>query len=134
MTHPNLDLINRFFTAYGGHDLAALRQVMAENVRWFFPGRHPLSGVKAGIGEVVAFFDSMGTLMGKAQARVDSLVTGVNDTYVIEYHHMQIDDDGGRLDLFWSVLWTFEQGKIVEGRHLSSDQYAVDDLFTHLSR
>ena len=42
MTHPNLDLINQFFAAYGQHDLDALRQVLAEDVRWIFPGCHSL--------------------------------------------------------------------------------------------
>ncbi len=64
MPHPNLELIDRFFAAYSNRDLAGLRQVLAENVKWIFPGRHPLSGTKTGIDQVVAFFDDMGKIMG----------------------------------------------------------------------
>lgn len=32
--HPNLEIINRFFEAYGKFDLNAMREVVAENVKW----------------------------------------------------------------------------------------------------
>jgi ketosteroid isomerase-like protein len=62
MAHPNLDLIDRFFAAYGERDLAALRDVLAENATWTFPGHHPLSGTKVGIDAIVAFFDAAAQL------------------------------------------------------------------------
>jgi ketosteroid isomerase-like protein len=44
MGHPNLDLIDRFFAAYSRRDHAMLRDVLAEDAIWTFPGKHPLSG------------------------------------------------------------------------------------------
>ena len=49
MTHPNLNLIDQFFAAYGQRDETGIRQVLAENVKWTFPGHHPISGTKVGI-------------------------------------------------------------------------------------
>ena len=41
--------------------------------------------------------------------------------------------DGNNLDHQWCVLWTFANGKIVEGRHLAADQYAVDAFFNQVA-
>jgi len=130
MTHPNLDIINKFFEAYGKHNLDGIRQVLAENVIWTFPGHHPLSGARVGIDQVVAFFDSMGGIMGKSNVKVEQLVMGVNDDYVVECQHIRTNrEDGNNLDHYWCVLWRFENGKITEGRHLAADQYEVDKFF-----
>jgi uncharacterized protein len=135
MNHPNLDLIQQFFEAYGRRDQAKLQQVLAENVTWTFPGRHPLSGTRRGIDEVVAFFDAMGGIRGSSNVQAESLVTGVNDGYVVECQHVWTNRaDGRNLDHYWSVLWQFENGKIVAGRHLAADQHAADEFFNQVAR
>ncbi len=133
MSHPNLDLIDQFFAAYAQHDLNAVRQVLAADPRWTFPGRNPLSGTKAGVEAVVAFFDAMGGLMGRSNAKAERLVTGVNDDYVVECQRVWTHRaDGQDLDHQWCVLWRFENGRIAEGRHFAADQHAVDEFFTRL--
>ncbi len=133
MAHSNLELINQFFAAYGKRDLNAIRQVMAENASWIFPGSNPLSGTRRGLDQVVTFFDIMGNFMGKSNVRAESLVTGVNDNYVVECQQISTNRaDGNNLDQQWCVLWKFENGKIVEGRHFAANQQAVDDFFTRL--
>jgi hypothetical protein len=69
MTHPNLDIINKFFEAYSQHDETGIQQVLADDVKWMFPGHHPVSGTKAGIDEVIAFFDTLGGFMGKSNVK-----------------------------------------------------------------
>lgn len=133
MTHPNQDLIDRFFQAYGQRDMEALKQVVAEDVRWVFPGQNPFSGTKQGLEGVVAFFDGMGGVMGSSNIKMEVLVTGVGDTYVSECQHVWTNrSDGVNLDVLWCVLWKFEGGKIVEGRHLASDQQAADAFFNQV--
>jgi hypothetical protein len=79
------------------------------------------------------FFDAMGGVMGSAQVQVQTLVSGVNDGYVVEAQHMQTHrETEPNLDVHWCVLWTFADGQIKEGRHLSSDQESVDEFFRHL--
>ncbi len=131
MTHPNLEIINKFFEAYGQRDLDAIRHALSENVRWTFPGRNPVSGTKVGIDQVIAFFDTMGSIMGKSNVKAEKLVVGVNDGYVVECQHIWTNrEDGINLDHLWCVLWKFENGKITEGRHLAANQQAVDNFFT----
>lgn len=125
MTHPNLDVINSFFEAYGKRDMDALRQVTTEDVTWHFPGRHPLGGTKKGVAEVVAFFDQM----AKFDFRADRLVIGVADEYVVEAQRVWTEENGHDVEMGWCVLWTFDDGKLAGGTHFSSEQYKADDFF-----
>jgi hypothetical protein len=71
MTHPNLDLTNKFFDAYGKRDYNTLRHVLADNAKWTSLGQHPFSGVRNGLDEVIAFFDTMGAAMVKLNTKVE---------------------------------------------------------------
>jgi uncharacterized protein len=131
MTHPNLDLIDSFFAAYGKRDRDDLRNVLAENATWTFPGHNPLSGTKVGIDGIAAFFDAMGSVMGSSNVNVEKLVMGVNEQYAVECQHIRTSRPGGpNLDQQLCVLWRFENGKIVSGRHVAADQDALDAFFT----
>ena len=133
MAHPNLNLIDRFFAAYGERDLAALRDVLAEHATWTFPGHHPLSGTKVGIDAIIAFFDAVGTIMGRSNPHVEKLVMGVNEQYVVECQHIRTNrPDGPNLDQQLCVLWSFADGKIVSGQHLAAEQDALDAFYAAL--
>jgi ketosteroid isomerase-like protein len=130
MTHPNQDIVNKFFEAYGQRNMEVIRTLMDRNVQWIFPGHHPLGGVKMGVDEVVAFFDAMGAIMEGSNIRVENLVSGVSDDYLVECQRIVTKrEDGNNLDTYWSILWTFRHGKIIEGRHLAGDQHAADSFF-----
>ena len=133
MPHPNLDLIDRFFAAYGKHDRAGLQDVLAEDATWTFPGHHPMSGTKIGIDAIVAFFDAVGNIMGSSHPTVEKLVMGVNEQYVVECQHVRTNRaDGPNLDQQLCVLWSFADGKIASGQHLAADQDALDAFYTAL--
>jgi ketosteroid isomerase-like protein len=134
MSHPNFDLIDKFFDAYGRHDLAALRAVLADEAAWVFPGRNRFSGTHRGAEAIAAFFDAMGGVMGQANVKAESLFREANDRSVVESQHVWTNHaDGGNLDHQWCVRWTFQDGKIVEGRHFAADQYAADAFFNQVA-
>src|ERR1700755_31543 len=80
--HPNLILIQSFFTAYAANDAKAMRQILAQDIQWIIPGRNPTSRVKTGIDEVLAYFKQLQAFDFKAKP----IVMGVNDHYVIDCH------------------------------------------------
>ncbi len=135
MAHPNLDIINKFFEAYGKHDLNALRQVLAKKVKWTFPGQNPFSGTKSGFDEVITFFDTMGSIMGRSNVKAEKLVIGANDEYVVESQHIWTNrEDGTNIDHYVCVLWKFRNGKIIEGRHFFADPTSADGFFTKVTQ
>ena len=131
MTNSNQEIVDKYFEAYGKHDMNAIREVMAENVTWYFPGQHPLAGVKKGIEEVIAFYDRVGKIMSKSNPKTEKIMVAEKDNHLIECIHSKTNrDDGNNLDHQACVLWTFQDGKIIEGRHFFADQEAVNRYFT----
>lgn len=130
MAHPNLDLLDRFFAAYGSRDRNALRSTLAADATWTFPGHHALSGTKCGVDAIAAFFDAMGAVMGRAQLHVETLATGVGDVSVSQCQHLRTNRQmGPNLDQPVCVLWRFASGVIVSGQHLVADADALDAFF-----
>ncbi len=124
--HPNLDIIAKFFDAYGKNNLDGIRQVVDENVKWTIPGHHPLSGTKVSVDEVVAFFSHL----GKSNFKADPIVLGVNDNYVIDCHRGWSNrEDGNNIDILWCLLWKIENGKITEVVNFAADQHEADRFF-----
>jgi len=121
----NLPKINAFFTAYAGKNVAAVEDVMADDIVWHIPGHHPLAGDKQGVKEVMAFFDQL----GKAGFQAEPLVVAEQGDYVVD-HHRGWSTVGSGLDLTWCLVFRFEAGKIKEVTNFCSDQHKAD-LFFH---
>src|SRR5436190_8881573 len=130
MTTTNQDIINKFFDYYSKRDLEGIKEVMADNVVWYFLGQHKLAGTKNGIKEVVDFFDTMGGIMSRSKPTIEKLIVAENDKHLIECQHIKTNlEEGLNIDHHVTVLWTIEDGKIVSGRHFFADPEAVDNYF-----
>lgn len=131
----NQDIIDKFFEAYIKRDINGIKQLMTDNATWTFLGQHKLAGVKNGVDEIVAFFDTMSEIMSKSKPEVDKLVIGSNDSYVVECQHIKTHrEDGNNIDHHLCVLWTFENGKIISGRHFFADPKSADTFFNAVAK
>jgi len=54
--HPNIELTRRGYEAFAQGDLAALSELIADDVTWHALGVGPLSGTYHGRDEVFGFF------------------------------------------------------------------------------
>ncbi len=120
----NLTKINDFFTTYASKNVAAIRDVMADDIVWRIPGHHYLSGEKKGIDEVLAFFDELSV----ANFKAEPLVVVENNDYVID-HHRGSSEAGSGLDLKLCLVFRFEDGKIKEATNFCEDQHKADLFF-----
>jgi len=135
MNSAHQSIVDKFFEAYQEHDINKVKEVMDENAKWIFMGRHPLAGIKNGVVEIVAFFDKMGKIMARGKPTIDKLIVCENENYLIECIHSATNSsDGSNLDHHACVLWTFKSGKIIEGRHFFADPEAADKYFTEVSK
>jgi ketosteroid isomerase-like protein len=131
MSASRQEIVDAFFKAYASRDMAGIRAVMHDDATWYFIGRHPYAGIKKGIDEVVAFFDSMGKIMGESKPTIEKPIVSENERYLIECVHTKSNREGGpNLDHYATVLWTFKDDKIIEGRHFFADPIAVDEFFS----
>lgn len=124
--HPNLEIIGKFFEAYSKFDAEAMKEVVAEDVKWTIPGHHPMSGTKVGITEVLAYFSKL----SESGFKADPIVLGVNDNYVIDCHRGWSNrEDGNNVDMLWCLLWKIQDGKIMEVVNFAADQHEADRFF-----
>jgi len=119
--------VNRMYECFGTGDMATLKaEVFAPDIEWALPGHHPLSGVKKGADEVLAFF---GALM-QTGVNVDNVSFGtIGDDRVVETHsgHGNVE---GRDYLFPTCsVYTIRDGKIQHVQVYTADQHGVDDYF-----
>ncbi len=129
--HPNLDLINAFFAAYGSNDSLGIKEVLDKNIKWHIPGEHPLSGTKTGIDEVLEYFKQL----GKGSFKAEPIIMGVNDTHVIDCHRNWSNlENEKNLDNMSCLLWRIEDNKIKEVHNFPENQKVVDLFFKKLYR
>ena len=134
MSHPNHDVINRFFEAYSKRNMNDLRLVLADNARWVSLGQTSYSGIREGFDEVIAFFDIMRAITNRSNNRVEKLISCADDNYVIECLRVSTNaEDGDKLDHLVCVLWKLENSRIVEGRHFFADPEAADNFISYIS-
>ena len=127
--HPNITLVNNFFTAYGSNDLGGIKKVLAQNILWHVPGEHPLSGTKKGISEVLDFLGKL----SKGAFKAEPLVMGVNDNYVIDCHRNWSNlKNSENLNAMSCLLWRIEDNQIVEVYNFPENQKDVDTFFRKL--
>jgi ketosteroid isomerase-like protein len=120
---PKIEAIERFFAAYAANDLDGIAQVLREDVQWTIPGHHPLSGVKHGVEEVVAFF----TQLAKSGFQAEPLFLEANEEYVVDVHRGWTTEGVGKVDTLWALVWHFDaDGKVDRVVNLSGDQHQMD--------
>jgi ketosteroid isomerase-like protein len=78
VTHPNVELLERAFGAFG-RDALTVARTLADDVVWRVPGETVMSGEYRGRDEVLQFL---------RQTRVQS-----NETYRTELRYVTADDD-----------------------------------------
>lgn len=122
----NIAVVQTFFEAYGEGDRDAISDVLAEDVVWHIPGRHPLSGTLEGREEVLAFFDQL----AEAGFRAEPIYFGADEDRVVDIHRGYSTVEGARnVDTMWALVYRIEDGRIVEATNLSADQDAANAFF-----
>jgi ketosteroid isomerase-like protein len=124
----NLQVVRDFFACFAAADLYRLKtDVLAADVRWHVPGRHPLAGTHHGPDEVTAFF----TALSRSGLRADVLFLAADGDRVVDVHRGWSDrGDGTDIDLLWSLVFRIQDDRVVEAQNFVSDQAAADTFFT----
>jgi uncharacterized protein len=124
--HPNLQLIHLFFQAYAENNLEAIGQILSPDIEWVIPGRHPFSGTKIGVAEVLGYFKQLQIFSFQAKP----IVMGVNDDYVIDCHlNWSNLENGENIEKMSCLLWKFKDGKISKVYNFPENQHLIDAFF-----
>jgi hypothetical protein len=143
MDHPNVVAVHKMWTClqnlvgFGdqsgsapdvGDAESTLRdEVLTPGVKYFMPGHHPLSGVKVGVDEVIAFFRELANKVGLIQDAQQVYPFGENGA--VELHRFY----GARPEINLSgtncFTYRLEGGRIAEIRVHNNIQPQIDNHF-----
>jgi uncharacterized protein len=123
---PAVALVQKFYECYASGDLQTMKdEVLAPDVVWRIPGRHPLSGPKHGADEIVAFFGEL----QKANMRAEVVYLSGDDSHVVDVHRGWGATEHGAMDMLWVLYYKIEDGRIAEVTNFAADQAQADAFF-----
>lgn len=129
MAHPNEDLLRRGYDAFGRGDMAAITELLADDIVWHFSGDNPLAGDYAGRDSVLGFFGKSIELSG-GTLRVDVHDILANDVHGVALTHSTGQRGGKTLDDSGVQVFHIRDGRAVETWSHAGDQAAVDKFWS----
>lgn len=127
-SHPAMAVVDKMYACFAKGDMATLKtDVFAADISWNLPGHHPLSGVKQGPDEVIAFF---GALM-QTGITVDNITFGtMGEDGVVERHTGHGKLRNGEEIIFPTCsYYRIKDGRIAQVQVYTGDQHGVDRYF-----
>ena len=127
-THPAMAIVDKMYACFAAGDMATLKtDVFAPDITWNLPGHHPLSGVKTGPDEVIAFFAA---LMQTGVVVKDISFGTMGDDQVVEKHTGHGTLTNGEVILFPTCShYTIKNERISKVQVYTGDQHGVDRYF-----
>lgn len=127
MAEGPMAIVDKMYACFGAGDMDTLKkEVFDPDIKWALPGHHPLSGIKNGADEVIAFFVA---LMASG-VNVDNVSFGtIGDDRVVETHTGHGTVNGKDYIFPTCSVYTIKAGKLANVQVYTADQHGVDDYF-----
>ena len=128
--HANADLVRRFHEAQQRGDVAALMDMLADDIVWHVPGRNLLSRDYNGKAEVAGFWARARELSG-GTVRTELIDVLVGDQFGIALVRVFAEREGRILGgQFQAFTYRIQNGKVAEFWFMVEDRYAVDAFWS----
>ncbi len=129
MNHPNRDLIQRAYDAFGRGDIPSVLGTFDKEIRWHVPGQSALSGDYFGHEQVLGFFQkTMDLSEGTLRIELHDIVA--SDTTVFVLCTVSATRSGQRAEFLEVHVWRIADGRAIEFREFQGDEYAETKFFT----
>lgn len=127
--HPNLKAARAGYEAFAGGDLAAVSELMADDIVWHVGGSNMVSGDYAGKEAVLGLFATI------AQETSGSFDNEIHDILANDEHGVAlVTTSGQRGDKTMSVrgvhVFHMDDGRMTEFWNFPQDQAAVDSFWS----
>jgi ketosteroid isomerase-like protein len=129
MEHPNAILIRKFYNARAMNDRAAIRTLVADDVKWHDPYPPPHGGDLVGIGAVFRdIFDAAGKITaGSTKLHLHDVLA--NDEHAVALVEWSAAIKDRTMHGCEVAVFHIENGKIAEAWFYPEDKAAVDAFF-----
>jgi len=127
--HPNVENIRKRYDAFNNGDLAAVGDLLADDVVWHVPGRSPIAGDYRGREATLTYLGRRAELTGGSYQAELHIAVGDNE-HVITVDHTsaaRADRAYGENEI---VVFRFRDRRIVEVWQAPMNPYAHDAFFS----
>jgi ketosteroid isomerase-like protein len=117
MSDPtNVDVVKRFYGAFGRGDIPTALGLLAEDVEWTFqaPSVIPFAGTRRGREGVAQFFSLVGETLEFQQFEPREFVGQGDTVVVLGYERNLIKPTGRTFEQEWAHVYTLRDGKIAK--------------------
>ena len=127
--HPNAALVKKWYRAFADGDYPPIiAELLAEDVVWHLPGRHPLSGDHRGRDAVMAAIRRFDGLSATLQLEVHDVLA--NDEHAVALLRATGTREGKRYDSLEMDVFHIKHGKVTEFWSFSEDQRLNDEFWS----
>jgi ketosteroid isomerase-like protein len=127
VSHPNRELIQRAYDAFGRGDIPSVLGILDKEIRWHVPGQSALSGDYFGHEQVLGFFQKcMDLSEGTLRIRLDDIVA--SDMTVFVLCTVSGTRSGQHAEFLEVHVWRIFDGRAVEFREFQGDE-ATENKF-----
>ena len=128
----NVDVIRRFYGAFGRGDIPAALDLLADDVEWIFraPSVIPFAGSRRGREGVAEFFSLVGETLEFQQFEPREFVAQGDTVVVLGFERNLIKPTGRTFEQEWAHVYALRDGKIAKHRGFEDTAAYVGALDT----
>ena len=124
MTHPNAELLERLFGAFG-RDRSALAAAFADDAVWRVTGANRMTGEYRGREAILEFLRETAVLTNGTY-RAELRYAVADDERAVAVYRASGERDGRTIDIDQLLLFTIDGGLVTEVLALPSDPVTFD--------
>ena len=121
--HPNAQVVLSGFQAFAEGDMATMKGILADDVKWHTSGRSKFSGSQRGVDAVLQFF---GDVSADAQIEQELHAILADDEHVVVLVNSTATRGDDTLDAQTVFVFHLSDGKVTECWGTNFDEYASD--------
>ena len=126
----NVATIQRAYDAFNVADLDTLTEIFDENIVWHLPGKSSKATDYQGRDAVLAYFGQLGQeTNGTFRAELQYFAAD-DEGRVVGYQRSTGERNGKHLDVGNCIVFTLEDGRVIDGREHFEDLYAWDQFWS----
>jgi ketosteroid isomerase-like protein len=111
--HPHLQMLERGLAAFAARDMATLRELFHEGLRWHYLGTSVLAGRYEGLDQVFELFARRAALTSETyRLHVESAIA--NDHFCTVIARARAERDGVKHEDSMCLVYRVEGGQVVE--------------------
>jgi ketosteroid isomerase-like protein len=127
MSEANIQIAKQAYEDFGRGDIAAILNVLDENIVWITPGNLPDSGTRQGRAEVAKFFQSVAGLWDFQAFEPRDYISSGDQVAVVGSSTVTARSTGRQATAAWVMVWKFGNGKVTNFQEYT-DTAALENI------